>query len=141
MENRSDSAIALSLSLSLSSLLHLCLSIHTLPLYIQLTVHLLIYNLCLMAKWDSAPSTSLHYVTFFPFPTSSQVRSYSPQFMLTISSVDSLEAKLNKAQDDLGVPHHGRVSVTYRSKSDAGYVHACAFVYVSARVLPSIHNH
>ena len=51
-----------------------------------------------------------------------QVRSYSPQFMLTISSVDSLEAKLNQAQDDLGIPHYGRVSITYRSNQDTGYV-------------------
>ena len=50
--------------------------------------------------------------------------------MLTISSVDSLEAKLNQAQDDLGIPHHGRVSITYRSNQDTGYVcvSLCAFV-------------
>jgi hypothetical protein len=41
--------------------------------------------------------------------------------MLTISSVDSLEAKLSKAQDDLGIPHHGRVSITYCSTQDTGY--------------------
>ena len=45
--------------------------------------------------------------------------------MLTISSVDSLEAKLNQAQDDLGIPHHGRVSITYRSNQDTGYVSMC----------------
>ena len=44
--------------------------------------------------------------SFSPSPLllSQQVRSYSPQF--TISSMDSLEAKLKQAQDNLDIPHH-----------------------------------
>ena len=61
-------------------------------------------------------------IIFYPPPTS-QVRMYSPQFMLTISSVDNLESKLNQAQNDLGIPHYNRVPITYRPKTDAGYVY------------------
>ena len=48
--------------------------------------------------------------------------------MLTISNVDSLEAKLNQAQDDLGIPHYGRVSITYRSNQDTRYMCVCVCV-------------
>ena len=61
-------------------------------------------------------------IIFYPPPTS-QVRMYSPQFMLTISSVDNLESKLNQAQNDLGIPHYNRVPITYRPKTDTGYVY------------------
>ena len=47
-----------------------------------------------------------------------QVNRYGPQFMFTISGVDSLEDKLQKAQEELGVPPSGWVSVNYKGQSD-----------------------
>lgn len=52
-----------------------------------------------------------------PFPVF-QVRRYGPQFMFTISGVDSLEAKLAQAQEELGIRASGRIPVNYRAQSD-----------------------
>ena len=60
------------------------------------------------------------------------MRHYRPQYMLTISSVDSLEAKLNKAQDDLGIPHYNRIPVNYRSKAESGYAYNIFTEYISS---------
>ena len=38
--------------------------------------------------------------------------------MFTISGVDSLEAKLNQAQDELGILPSDRIPVNYRAQSE-----------------------
>lgn len=47
-----------------------------------------------------------------------QVTRYGPQFMFTISGVDSLEDKLQKAQEEMGVPPSGWVPINYKGQSD-----------------------
>lgn len=47
-----------------------------------------------------------------------QARRYGPQFMFTVSGVDSLEARLRAAQEELGVPPSNWVPVTYKAQSD-----------------------
>lgn len=47
-----------------------------------------------------------------------EIRRYGPQFMFTISGVDSLEAKLNQAQDELGILPSDRIPVNYRAQSE-----------------------
>ena len=49
---------------------------------------------------------------------STQVRRYGPQFMFTVSGVDSLEARLRAAQEELGVPPSDWVPVMYKAQSD-----------------------
>ena len=49
---------------------------------------------------------------------SPQVRRYGPQFMFTVSGVDSLEARLRTAQEELEVPPSDWVPVTYKAQSD-----------------------
>ena len=49
-------------------------------------------------------------------PPSLQARMVGPQYVFTISSVDSLETKLNRAQDELGIPPSGRVPLSYKAK-------------------------
>lgn len=39
--------------------------------------------------------------------------------MMSISGVDSFESKLCNIQDQLGIPSHSRISVTYRKQSEA----------------------
>ncbi|CAI8034744.1 Paraplegin [Geodia barretti] len=47
-----------------------------------------------------------------------EVRRYGPQFMFTVSGVDSLEARLRAAQEELGVPPSNWVPVMYKAQSD-----------------------
>ena len=52
---------------------------------------------------------------------------YGPLFMFTISGVDSLEARLQAAQEELGIPPSGWVPVTYRAQSDT--LSVCCIIY------------
>ena len=107
----------------------LTLTCFSLSLSLSLSFSLFNHCLTLLSQLLSSNYKALHqnhfhsfYHDILIFLLPMQVRRYRPQYMLTISSVDSLEAKLNQAQDDLGIPHYNRIPVTYRSKADSGYV-------------------
>ena len=42
-----------------------------------------------------------------------QVRSVGPQFVFTISGVDSLESKLEEVQNEMGIDPANRIPITY----------------------------
>ena len=42
-----------------------------------------------------------------------QVRSMGPQFVFTISGVDSLESKLEEVQNEMGIDPANRIPITY----------------------------
>lgn len=61
---------------------------------------------------------SCHSMSCGNHMTFPQARRYGPQFMFTISGVDSLETRLHAAQEELGVPPSNWVPVTYKAQSD-----------------------
>lgn len=47
-----------------------------------------------------------------------EVQPHGPQFMMSISSIESFENKLKSAQDDIGIPHESRIPISYQSLSE-----------------------
>ena len=79
-------------------------------------------SLCLSTQWSHhqwlGGGPFFYSIQMYVTYHCSQVRRYGPQFMFTVSGVDSLETRLQAAQQELGVPPSDWVPVMYKAQSD-----------------------